>query len=155
MPIIHTTHQIVGGARVRIQITLGRADVRHRRQAGMAIPAPVPAIALLDIGAECTCVDPAIIAPLNLPVSSGGLIVTPGGVTGPAALGGASPRVTYEAGLVIPHGSDPKLNLVIPSLEIEAIPLTQFGIDALIGRDVLANCVLVYDGPAGTVTLAH
>ena len=51
---------------------------------------------------------------------------------------------------------DPRLDLVIPALAVEELSqLAQFGVDVLIGRDVLASCVLVYDGPAGSVTLAY
>jgi hypothetical protein len=34
-------------------------------------------------------------------------------------------------------------------------PLPGFGLDALQGRDVLADCVLVYDGAANTFSLKN
>jgi hypothetical protein len=66
------------------------------------------------------------------------------------------PSFSYEAGLVILHPvKKPPSNLVVPELVVDELPLAQFGIEAVIGRDVLASCVLVYDGPAGSVTLAY
>ena len=154
MPILHTTHTLAGGATVRFLLKLGQADLIRRRHARMPIPGPESGIALLDPGAECSCVDPALIAKLSLPFSSSNLIVTPGWLSGLSSLGGAVPQISHEGGLEIVH-PDPKQSLVIPILEIEAIPLSSFGIDAIIGRDVLASSVMVYDGPAGSVTLAY
>jgi hypothetical protein len=154
MPILHTIHTLAGGATVRFLLKLGQADLMRRRQARMPIPGPEAGIALLDPGAECTCVDPSLVAKLSLPFSSSNLLVTPGWHSGPAALGGAVPQISHEGGLEIIH-PDSKQNLVVPVLEIEAISLSSFGIDAIIGRDILASCVMVYDGPAGSVTLAY
>jgi len=154
MPVLRVAHSLTGGAQVSMLVKLGQADLMRRRQARMPIPPPISAKALIDTGAECTCVDPVLIASLGLPVSSSGLVVTPGWLTGPASLGGAVPQIAHEAGLEIVH-PDLKQNLVVPILEVQAVPLTGFGIDAILGRDVLAACVIVYDGPAGTVTLAY
>ena len=80
----------------------------------------------------------------------------PGVGTGPAILGGALPNFSYEAGLVVLHPSNKRtLNLVVQQLVVEELPLAGLGYDAIIGRDVLASCVLIYDGPAGSVTLAY
>ena len=118
MPVLHAAHSLMGGACVSVLVKLGQADLMRRRQAGMPIPSPVAAKAMIDTGAECTCVDPAIIASLGLPVSSSGLVVTPGWLTGPSSLGGAVPQIAHEAGLEIVH-PHPKQNLVVPILEIE------------------------------------
>lgn len=85
-----------------------------------------------------------------------GLTAAPGVGTGPAILGGALANFSYEAGLTILHPSNTRAkNLDVQQLIVEELPLAGLGYDAIIGRDVLASCVLVYDGPAGSVTLAY
>jgi len=53
--------------------------------------------------------------------------------------------------LGIHHPKDSMMLLTVPVIATE---LTSQGISALIGRDVLASCLLIYDGISGTFTLA-
>ena len=48
----------------------------------------------------------------------------------------------------------PALSLSISNVAVAEAQLSIQGIQALIGRDVLKNCLLVYDGQNGTFTLA-
>lgn len=122
----------------------------------MPLPQPVPVVALLDTGAERTCADPSVVTRLNLPVTKSGFAAAPGVGIGPAVFGGSSFTFSYEAGLVILHPvTKPPSNLVVRELEVDALPRSAFGIEAVIGRDVLAACVLVYNGPTGSATLAY
>jgi hypothetical protein len=128
----------------------------RRRRAHQPIPQPISVLALLDTGAERTCVDPTVVTRLGLPFSGTGLMGAPGVGVGPAVLGGSILGASYEAGLVILHPvTKPPSNLVVHELVVDELPLANFGIEAVIGRDVLALCILVYDGPAGSVTLAY
>lgn len=138
------------GVRVTVRIGLAARDVARRRRLGQASPQPVDTEALIDTGAECTFVVPRIVTQLGL------LWRTPGLVAAPAA-GGFGGSVGYEAGVTIVHPSgDPKLDLVFPALTIEEVnQLAGFGVDVVLGRDILSQCVLVYDGPAGAATLAY
>ncbi|MCI0703328.1 MAG: hypothetical protein L0241_19795 [Planctomycetia bacterium] len=156
MPVLAIPFSLSSGVQVQAQITISRPRLLHLRQTRQSIPPPVSVIAILDTGAERTCVDPAVIARLNLPNRTSGFAAAPGVSTGPAIFGGASFSLTYEAGLVILHPvTKPPSNLIVHELEVDELPLAQFGIEAVIGRDVLASCVLVYNGPAGSVTLAY
>ncbi len=40
-------------------------------------------------------------------------------------------------------------------LEVESLPLAAFGSEAVLGRDILASCVLVYYGTTNAATLAY
>lgn len=60
----------------------------------------------------------------------------------------------YQAGLAIIHPAG-QLDLIIPDTIVESLPLRSFGIEAVIGRDVLASCVLIYDGPVGSLTVTY
>lgn len=156
MPILHIPFIPGDGLRVQAQITLGRPEILRRRQARLAIPQPLSVVALLDTGAERTCVDPSVVARLGLPVTTSGFSASPGVGTGPVVFGGSSFTFGYEAGLVILHPvAKPPSSLIVPELKVDELPLAAFGIEAVIGRDVLASCVLVYDGPAASATLAY
>jgi len=156
MPVLALPFTPKGGVRVQAQITISQTNLLHLRRTHQPIPQPVPVVALLDTGAERTCVDPAIVTRLRLPISGSGLSASPGVATGPAILGGSLPSFSYEAGLVILHPvTKPPSNLVVLDLIVDELPLAAFGIEAVIGRDVLASCVLVYDGPNGSATLAY
>jgi hypothetical protein len=41
----------------------------------------------------------------------------------------------------------PRQNLVFPDLNVLELPLNTIGYQAIIGRDVLARCLLLYNGP--------
>ena len=137
------------GALVAIEVGLSRADVQQLRNAGRPIPATVSLHALLDTGAECTCVDPQAVATLSLPMKNIGLANIP-------AVGGLVPTVEYEASLSVVHPSgDSRLNLVIGALLVAELPLAGLGYRALIGRDVLLKCRFLYDGPRARFQLAY
>jgi hypothetical protein len=48
-----------------------------------------------------------------------------------------------------------RANLVLRSLPVLEQPLNQLGYEALLGRDVLEHCLLVYDGPSRLLTIAY
>jgi hypothetical protein len=137
------------GALVRIEVGLTKADRRRRRRVGQPIPQPVEMMAVLDTGAQTTCVAPTAVARLALPIKNARLTNAPG-------VAGLQSTVTREVSLTILHPSgDPAAHLIIPVLEVAELDLGTLGYDALIGRDVLARCVLTYDGPAGSFTLGY
>lgn len=124
-----------------------------RRQALVAanlpVPPPVPITGLIDTGASGTCLDPTVLAQLG---------VTPTGVVSVATPStGATPHQAqqFDVSLFIP-GSTPHQ----PPLSLGAVPviesslLAQQGFHALIGRDILSLCVMVYNGDGGFFTLA-
>jgi hypothetical protein len=137
------------GAVVRIEVGLTKADRNRRRRVRQAIPQPVELMALLDTGAQTTCINPATAVRLVLPLKNARLTNAPG-------LSGLRTTLTREVSLTILHPSgDPLLHLVIPVIEVTELDLGSLGYDALIGRDVLAKCVLTYDGPANSFTLSY
>jgi len=103
--------------------------------------------ALIDTGASCTCVDPAIIQALGLSPTGSTLMFTPST--------GAQGHVTdqFDASLQI-YRTTQEPPLEIPIIAVVASALRVQGIDALIGRDVLQYCLLSYNGMEGFFTLA-
>jgi hypothetical protein len=119
-------------------------------QAAAGLPAPLPpagvlhvdrVMALIDTGATQSCIDEALAVQLQLPLVNQQPV---GGV------GGAHMLNQYLA-----YISYPALNFIQAGLFIGA-QLATAGMThrALIGRTMLANTLLVYDGRSGSVKLA-
>ncbi|MEA2560620.1 MAG: hypothetical protein QOH06_2124 [Acidobacteriota bacterium] len=127
-------------------VAVSEAKLAALKAAEQPIPAPVPVRALVDTGASCTCIDPSVLSALNL---------TPtGNVSLNTASSGQTPHSAdqYDVGFVIPNGNTPLFLRTIPVVATEL--LAAQGFHALLGRDILAHCILVYNGDMGFFTLA-
>lgn len=138
------------GALVRVEVGWSAAAGRRLRLALQPVPPPVQVLALVDTGAEGSCVATAVVTNLGLP--TGGFTVT-----GLPAVSGLTFGMMHDVSLTVLHLSgDPSRNLVVPDLLVTELPhLTGLGYDAVVGRDVLARCRLLYDGPAGRFRVAY
>lgn len=127
-------------------ITVSEARAAALTEAGQPIPQPVLIRALVDTGASCTCVDPSVLATLNLTPTGSVSINTPST--------GTTPHLAdeYDVGLTIPDGASPLFLQTIPVVASEL--LTSHGFHALIGRDILEHCLLVYNGKESFFSLA-
>lgn len=119
--------------------------------ASQPVPSPVPIRALVDTGASCTCIDPSVLQSLGLQPTGTVSVNTPST--------GATPHTAdqYDVGLVIPPGNIPPgaQPLHFPTIPVVAAELLAGqGFHALIGRDILDQCVLIYNGGIGAFTLA-
>jgi predicted aspartyl protease len=131
---------------VVIGVSVARADALVA--AGESIPTGIRARALIDTGASCTCVDPSILGSLRL---------TPTGTVSvhtPSTGGAAHLAEQYDVSLIIPGAGTHHVPLVISAVPVMAANLSLQGVDALIGRDVLRECILIYNGSSGTFTIA-
>lgn len=108
----------------------------------------IPIRALIDTGASCTCIDPAHLTQLGLSPTA------PASVHTPSTGGTAAQAWQYDVSLtIVSTVNEPVLSLgIVPVLGSE---LRKQGIDALIGRDVLAGLVFHYNGSTGFYTLAY
>jgi hypothetical protein len=140
------------GALADIRIGLPIAMVNLLRQQGRPLPAPQLAPALIDPGAEISCVDTQLLAPLI----ASGLQPQRFVLTNVPATGGMGMAIVYRVGITILHPSGKERDhFVLRSLAVLDQPLSQLGYQALLGRDVLADCLFIYDGPLRRVTLAY
>ncbi len=137
------------GAVVDVQVSWSAGQIRQLRQAHRPVPSALDTRALVDTGAEITCVDAVLIQQLGLPLAQFALANVP-------ALGGLRVGAHYHAGMVVVHPSGvPGMDLVVPNLLILEVPLAGLGYQALIGRDVLSRCDFLYGGRRQRFTLMY
>ena len=113
------------------------------------LPVPPPRVirALVDTGASFTSIEPAVLEALGLTPTGTIDIVTPS--TGKDV----HTTDTYDVDFVIGAGPD-DLPLSITNLRIASSELyLKQGIHALIGRDVLKRCILIYNGEMNAISL--
>src|SRR5690242_3189618 len=119
------------GALVRVEIGVSRTFRRRLLTAGRPIPQPKTVTALLDTGAEVTCVDPRIARTLQLaPDPNFNTVNAP-------SAGGLAFPIIADIRLTILHPSgNPADHMTVHDLSAAELPLGVFRIDVLIGRDV-------------------
>jgi hypothetical protein len=115
---------------------------------GLTIPAHRIIRALVDTGASFTSIEPEVLRALELTPTGTIDIVTPS--TGKDV----HTTDTYDVDFIIGGSAPADIPLSIPNLRIAASELyLRQGIHALIGRDVLARCILVYNGTLNQFSL--
>jgi hypothetical protein len=102
------------------------------------IPGRSQARFLIDTGASQTVVDIAIIAGLNVRATGVALVQTASTADTP------QPTPEFDISLLIPMRSGARLFNSVP---VFGMSLRPQGIDGLLGRDILAQCLLTYSGP--------
>lgn len=133
---------------IDLVITASAARLAALTQAGEALPAPQAIRGLVDTGASHTCVDPSVLTALQLQPTGSVPMLTPST--------GATPQNadTYDVGIVIPNGN--QQGLILPNMQVSASELlVAQGFHALVGRDILAQCILVYNGSNQTIAFSY
>jgi hypothetical protein len=148
MPILSGPLQN-GEAIVDAEIGWSAARAGQLRAALQPVPVPVQGRALIDTGAEMTCVDADLVRPLNLPFHSATLANLP-------AHGGLTVSPMSYAGLIVLHPSgNVRDHLHVRNLIVLELSLAGLGYGVLIGCDVLAGCRFLYDGPGDRFELEY
>ena len=114
------------------------------------VPTPQAGVALIDTGASGTCVHEPILKTLGL---------NPIGSTTSGTAAGQTPHSLYPVRLEFPSDDiDREFNSVVGvDLSGQTVNLStgQEPIIALIGRDVLQDWVLIYNGVGGIVSISY
>lgn len=137
-----------GGPIVNALVGVSHSDREAFLATSQPVPAPISIRALIDTGASHTCVDPAVLEALQLsPIET---------VSMRTASSGAVSHSTqkYQISLVVPGAMQHEVPLTISTTTVIATELGRSGFQALIGRDVLNDCMLVYNGSYGQFSLA-
>lgn len=126
-----------------VQVSVGLAEplVTQLLQKGLSLPTPAAGLALIDTGAAMTCIDETVAQQIGLPVVDVGTLGS--------ASHAATPVNIYPA-LIEFVGVTFRVN----ALRAFGANISPLGYVAIIGRDLLQACVLVYNGQTGLVTLA-
>lgn len=137
------TAQVLRNLGPLVAVAIAIPTVRAQQIAsvpGTIVPTPISGLALIDTGATGTCVDEESIAPLGLPIIGTAPML---GTTG------KKDKPVYPVRLEFPGtGFGP-----VEPWQVIGAELKECGLLALIGRDILSVCVLVYNGPGGFYTL--
>lgn len=129
------------GPRISVEIHIPRALASFLTQKGEKIPSPITGSALVDTGASISAVDNTAVCNLGIQQIGVTQVLTPGG---------KQQQYLYAALL-----SFPEIPLTVEISAVIGSSLKEQGIIALIGRDVLSKCILIYNGPEGFISLAY
>jgi len=131
------------GPTFAVEVAIPTVLANSLTTAGNPIPQPQLVNALIDTGASMSAVDVAILGSLGLQPTGQTTVSTP---SNPAAqVSSYAVRMTFAQ---IPGAP------IVEPMSVLGCQLAAQGIGALIGRDVLTNAVLIYNGPGGFYTLA-
>jgi predicted aspartyl protease len=112
----------------------------------LSVPSPILANGRIDTGASCTCVDSEIIRQLGIQPTGVVEIVTPSTGNLPHQCN------QYDLAIGVPLGGN---NFhIIESLPVIEASFSHQGHQALIGRDILSQGLLIYNGTENTLTIA-
>lgn len=129
----------------QVQVEVPQALAAFLSEKGKEIPAPQPGWALIDTGATRTCVDKDVLAKLG---------VQPTGTVKTGTAAGQVEQLLYPAKLNFPvAGFQIEFGSVI-AVDLRGQTIAGANVLVLVGRDVLARCLLVYNGSAGMFSLA-
>ncbi len=145
----HFTSTLTNGSPI-IDIIVGASAPRFAalQKAGLTAPSPQTVRGLIDTGASCTCIDPQVFSTLGLQPTGSAPVFTPS--TGAVAV----QQALYDVSVMISNGN--RSSLIIPSLPVlESELLLGQGFHVLVGRDILSQCILIYDGSSGLFTLSY
>lgn len=132
------------GAMIVVRLGATARRLAALRKAGRPVPGTMDVLALLDTGASCSAIDRHVVRQLDLEGRGFASIHTPS--TG----SGYVDRDTYDAAVTLGAGGPGEASVACEVIEAD---FAHQGFFALIGRDVLARCVLTYDGPSSRFTL--
>jgi hypothetical protein len=138
------------GALIRVEVGVSDKQRIQLFAAYKPIPPPQTMTALIDTGAEITCLDSRMVRRLGLNAIRGTYAINA------PALSGLTFAQFFDLRLTVIHPSgNPADGLVLPNLVVAEMPLNALGFDILFGRDVLALCDFNYLGRAGTFVLSY
>jgi len=128
------------GLLVEASIGLSAARLEQYYKLGREVPPAVNVTLMVDTGADTTMLGEQIFRTLDLqPTGQARIHTSTSGVQG-------EPCDTYDVSLAIKNRANEAIWTVQP-IEVLARPLIGQSIDGMIGRDLLNQCVLEYDGP--------
>jgi hypothetical protein len=134
---------------IDLVVTVSAARRVALEAARIPIPAPLAVRGLVDTGASHTCVDFSIFQALQLQPTGSVPMHTPSTAGVPMAAD------TYDVAIIIPS-SPTSLPFLRANMQVSAADLLPSqGFHVLVGRDILADCMVTYNGAMQLLTLAY
>ena len=143
-----TTDLSADGALIDFLVGVSAPHAKFFSAKGQAVPVPVKVRGIIDTGASITCIHTASIASLKLKVTGNVPIITPST--------GTSNHLCdqCDVSIILVHPDSNVELATVPIITTDLSGLAQSGIQALIGRDVLAKCLFFYNGASKRFALA-
>lgn len=141
------THAVltINGPILDISVSIPQALANLYARQQIPLPSPITGIALIDTGATRSCVHGPIMSQLGVnPIG----VVTTGTAAGPVLHSLFPVHFTFPAA-----GIDFDFSAVV-GVDLSRQIINGQQLIALIGRDVLARGIFVYNGPLGAFTFA-
>jgi hypothetical protein len=138
----------VRGALLRVQVGLHEALKKHLHAEGYDVPEPIEGWALIDTGARSTCVDIDAVRALG---------IAPVGVVSTTTPGGESKMPLFPTCFRFPGlHMEISFHLAVGAgIRGVLVKSSSDHVLMLVGRDILAHSVLVYNGLSSSYTLAY
>ena len=147
----HFTLQLMpDGPMVNAVVLVSMARQTALTAAGVPIPNHVQIRALVDTGASATCIDPSVLQSLGLTPTGSTMVNTPTTGSTPVQID------QYDVSILVPGATAAHTPLIFNNIPVICTELLAAqGFHALIGRDILSQCLLTYNGDLGQFTLAY
>lgn len=131
-----------------VEILIGVSEPRREllRRNGFPVPASILVRGQADTGSAVSGISPDVLARLDLRSVDTLSILTPST--------GLTPHVCPAFHVSIGFSQAGIEHILLNAVAIESVFAPEEGIQALLGRDVLQHCLLVYDGKGRTFHLA-
>ena len=134
------------GPVVRLWVNVSSPRAAAMKAANQPVPTSVLIREIIDTGASATVIDEDTILGLGLIPTGSVHIHTPST--------GSTPQVCNQYDVSLWYYVPPSNHLLTAALAIIATDLTSQNIQALIGRDLLSRCTLIYNGPQNSFLMS-
>jgi predicted aspartyl protease len=139
----------VDGPVIELDIWISRVAAHALIAQGQAVPPSQTLRALIDTGADRTAIHPNALALINSPPAGTIRVRRPGSTTAFRRVNLHDVRLAFAGVLALPSRT------VWVEVEAAAVIPADPKILALIGRDMLAHCQFIYDGPDSELLLVY
>ena len=130
------------GPRVEVEVFVSTVLQQFLQNNNNKIPSPIKGLALVDTGAQISCIDDTVATKLG---------ISPSGQIHGSGMSGYSPRNSYSAKLAIIAANQ---RWQFESAKVMGVDIINQGLIALIGRDFLSKGMMTYSGFMGIVDLS-
>ena len=134
------------GLELLVMIGLCSQDMKALHAAGTPVPRPPIVTGVIDTGSNCCCISARVASLLGIGPLHQGSTQTAAGMV---------PVNLYKVSLFIPKpGSTTEFLAAADSLTVSELNPAVTGFEAIVGRDLLVQLLLVLNGPRKEFTLA-